>query len=107
MRWRGGEKSNVPSAFGDLRKIEETTRSGTGVRVVSSETKASLLGRNGRLYLGNVTMHMHVFEVTLWRDSMVRFYCDDLFRGWEGCAPGGVVDVSAEEIRLRGRRHVS
>ena len=35
-------------------------------------TKASLLGTSGGLHLGNVTMHMRVVEVMLWRDSMVR-----------------------------------
>ena len=30
-------------------------------------------------------------EVTLWSDGMVEFYCDEVFRGWEGCVPHVVI----------------
>ena len=43
---------------------------------------------------------MRMSEVTLWRDGMQMFCCDEVFGGWAGCVPRAVV---AEE-RLRGRR---
>ena len=69
----------------------------------SVQIKASLLGRSGGLHLGYVIIFIFMIEVTLWRDGMVKFYCDELFGGWEGCVPRVVVDACAEES-LRGKR---
>ena len=72
-----------------------------GVRI-----KASLLGRSGGLHLGNMMIFMRMSEVTLWRDGMQTFYCDEVFGSLEGCVPRVIVDACAEE-RLRGRRDLS
>ena len=53
--------------------------------------------------IGNMMIFMRMSEVTLWRDGMQMFYCDEVFGGWEGCVPRAVV---AEE-RLRGKRDLS
>ena len=41
--------------------------------------------------IGNMMIFMHMREVTLWRDGMQTFYCDEVFGGWEGCVPRAVV----------------